>query len=108
MNITDFTKKYLLQYNVVKENKDYRFRLNLIERNGMKLIPEQTKEWTYSISKFESDMINQQNGHQIGPFKNEEQMNERVKRFLIELLFFGYITDFHPLDKNKDIDFLFN
>jgi hypothetical protein len=74
----------------------------------MKLIPEETKEWTYSISKFERDMINQQNGMQIGPFKSEKQIEERVKRLLIELLFCGFITDFYPLDNKNNIDFLFN
>jgi hypothetical protein len=107
MKLNDFVKEFKLQYNDVQQGTYYLFRLNLIERDGLKLIAEKTLEERYSVSKFKDDLINQNNGVQIGPYKNYDEIVESMKRQLVERLFRGYIVDFHPLDRNNDIEFLF-
>lgn len=108
MKIKDFKEKYILHLNEVPHNSLHWYRLNLIERNGMLLIPEKTKEWSYPKSKLIEDIANQLNGTQIGPFSSESNLKNTSRRYLVEMLFWELgISDFYPLDKSNDLDFLF-
>lgn len=107
MDIKEFTKNYTLQFiEVPNTNTLYIFRLNLIKRDNNQINTDQTKEWFYPKKKLAEDIANP---HQIGPFSSEDNLRYNAKRFLVEMLFWSMgITGFYPLDKSKDIDFLFN